>query len=209
MAIPQKYQPHDEASLPAYIATIPKLAALLGPPGSWRISEVGDGNLNLVFIATGAQGSLIVKQALPYVRLVGESWPLPLSRAHFEHMALVEQAHHTPGLVPAVIHYDETLALIVMEYLTPHIIMRRGMIGGKVYPHFVDHITTFMARNLFYTSDLALPASEKKTMIGAFCGNHALCKITEDLIFTDPYRIADTNRWTTNSTAMASSCGSP
>ncbi|MHA1566265.1 MAG: S-methyl-5-thioribose kinase [Alphaproteobacteria bacterium] len=197
MATPQEYLAHDEASLPAYIATIPRIAALLGPPASWQISEVGDGNLNLVFIAKGSQGSVIVKQALPYVRLVGESWPLPLSRAHFEQMALVEQARHTPGLVPAIIHYDETLALIVMEYLTPHIIMRRGMIDGTVYPKFAGHITTFMARNLFFTSDLAIAAGEKKTMIGAFCGNHALCKITEDLIFTDPYRIAETNRWTT------------
>jgi 5-methylthioribose kinase len=32
-------------------------------------------------------GSVIVKQALPYVRLVGDSWPLPLKRAFFEYHA--------------------------------------------------------------------------------------------------------------------------
>ena len=32
--------------------------------------------------------------------------------------------------------------------------------------------------------------------IAAFAGNHALCKITEDLVFTDPYRVAEQNRWT-------------
>jgi 5-methylthioribose kinase len=53
-----------------------------------------------------------------------------------------------------------------------------------------------MARTLFFTSDLALSAAEKKEGIAAFAGNHALCKITEDLIFTDPYRIAEQNRWT-------------
>jgi 5-methylthioribose kinase len=53
-----------------------------------------------------------------------------------------------------------------------------------------------MARTLFFTSDLALTADRKKAMIGAFSGNTALCKITEDLIFTDPYRIAELNRWT-------------
>ena len=36
----------------------------------------------------------------------------------------------------------------------------------------------------------------KKEGIAAFAGNHALCKITEDLIFTDPYRVAEQNRWT-------------
>ena len=98
--------------------------------------------------------------------------------------------------MPQVVHYDETLALIAMELLEPHIIMRRGMIEGVVYPKFAEDISTFMAHTLFFTSDLALTADKKKAMIGAFSGNTALCKITEDLIFTDPYRVADLNRWT-------------
>ena len=84
----------------------------------------------------------------------------------------------------------------MMELLEPHIIMRKGLVAGAQYPRFVDDITTFMARTLFCTSDLALAAAEKKEAIAAFAGNHALCKITEDLIFTDPYRIAEQNRWT-------------
>ena len=67
---------------------------------------------------------------------------------------------------------------------------------GTVYPKFAGDISTFMARTLFFTSDLALTAEKKKAMIGAFSGNTALCKITEDLIFTDPYRVAELNRWT-------------
>jgi len=86
--------------------------------------------------------------------------------------------------------------LVVMELLEPHIIMRKGLIAGTTYPCFVDDITTFMARTLFFTSDLAVSAAEKKEGIAAFAGNHALCKITEDLIFTDPYRVAEQNRWT-------------
>ena len=74
--------------------------------------------------------------------------------------------------------------------------MRKGLVAGMQYPRFVDDITTFMARTLFFTSDLAIPAAEKKEAIAAFAGNHALCKITEDLIFTDPYRVAEQNRWT-------------
>lgn len=43
--------------------------------------EVGDGNLNLVFKIFDTEGvsRIIVKQALPYVRCVGESWPLTLT----------------------------------------------------------------------------------------------------------------------------------
>ena len=192
-----QYHSHTEKSLVPYLAGLPAAAKLLGgPPQDWQVTEVGDGNLNLVFIVTGKTGAVAVKQALPYVRLVGESWPLPLSRAHYEYQALSQQARHAPAMVPEIIHYDETLALIVMEFITPHIIMRYGMIKAIEYPHFAGHISTFIARTLFFTSDLALTAERKKQLIGDFAGNHALCKITEDLIFTDPYQIAEMNRWT-------------
>ncbi|MEW6148458.1 MAG: S-methyl-5-thioribose kinase, partial [Pseudomonadota bacterium] len=192
------YRILHEADLRDYLAGILELKALLGgDPSSWEITEVGDGNLNLVFIVKGARAGIAVKQALPYVRLVGESWPLPLSRAHYEYLALSRQAELAPGLVPSLLHHNEPLALTVMELLEPHIIMRKGLVAATQYPRFVDDITTFMAQTLFFTSDLALSAAEKKQGIAAFAGNHALCKITEDLIFTDPYRIAEQNRWTT------------
>jgi 5-methylthioribose kinase len=192
-----EYRILREADLRDYLAQLPAIAAQLGgSPPDWSISEVGDGNLNLVFIVRGMDGAMAVKQALPYVRLVGESWPLPLSRSHYEHQALTHQARLAPGLVPAVLHHNEALALIAMEFLAPHIIMRKGLVAGTSYPRFVEDITTFLARTLFFRSDLAVPAAQKKQGIAALAGNHALCKITEDLIFTDPYRIAEQNRWT-------------
>ncbi len=198
MKTPEGYQAHSAETLRGYLANVAPVARHLGgEPADWRIEEVGDGNLNLVFKVRNGEAGVAVKQALPYVRLVGESWPLPLSRAHYEHMALRLEAKYAPGLVPKVIHYDETLALIVMELLEPHIIMRRGMIAATSYPRFANDITTFMARTLYFTSDLAMPADARKTLIADFAGNTALCKITEDLIFTEPYMTADRNRWTT------------
>ncbi|WP_338688797.1 S-methyl-5-thioribose kinase [Bradyrhizobium sp. 26S5] len=192
-----QYRILREADLRDYLAGVPAIVTQLGGASAeWSISEVGDGNLNLVFIVKGRSGGSAVKQALPYVRLVGESWPLPLSRAHYEHMALVHQARLASELVPAVLHHDAELALTAMELLEPHIIMRKGLIGATRYPRFVDDISTFLAQTLFFSSDLALSAAAKKQGIADFAGNHALCKITEDLIFTDPYRIAEQNRWT-------------
>jgi 5-methylthioribose kinase len=194
----EQYRILKEADLRDYLSGLPEIAGTLGgPPANWTISEVGDGNLNLVFILMGSKGGVAVKQALPYVRLVGESWPLPLSRSHYECLALTHQARLAPKLVPAVLHQNKALALVAMELLEPHIIMRKGLVAGTIYPRFVDDITTFLARTLFFSSDLAVSAAEKKEGIAAFAGNHALCKITEDLIFTDPYRVAEQNRWTT------------
>ena len=98
-------------TLPARLGALETLAGHLGKDVSaWRVREVGDGNLNLVFIVEGEKGSVVVKQALPYVRLVGESWPLPLKRSFFEYHALVRQeARAGKGSVPAILHFDLSL----------------------------------------------------------------------------------------------------
>lgn len=194
--VPEGYRILDENQLRKLINQSSLGQRLGGHPDSWCIEEIGDGNLNLVFLVRGNKNGFVVKQALPYARIVGESWPLPLSRAHYEHSALIRQAQQVPELVPVVYHYDQTLALVVMELLEPHIIMRHGMIAGTVYPKFADDISTFMAKSLFHTSMLALQAEDHKRLIKHFAGNFALCKITEDLIFTEPYMIAENNRWT-------------
>ena len=197
IVIPEGYRPLDVDTLAPYLAEQPALRERLGgDPSGWQVDEVGDGNLNLVFLVRGPAGGLCVKQALPYVRLVGESWPLPLDRAFFEHEALVEHGRHAPGLTPAIYRFDPTLMLTVMELLEPHIIMRRGMIQGIRYPRAATDMAEYMARTLFFTSDLGTGAAEKKARVAVFCGNTALCNITEDLIFTEPYMVWDNNRWT-------------
>lgn len=196
-----RYRALDVKTLPDYLASHKKLADFLGGvPKSWNIREVGDGNLNLVFIVEGAKNKLCVKQALPYVRLVGESWPLPLSRAHFEYLALAEENRITPTLVPKLYHHDAELALTVMECLSPHIILRKSLIAKNRHNHLAAAIGTFMAHNLFYTSDFYLTAAEKKLKLRAFVSNTAMCKITEDLVLTEPYFAAPMNRW--NSPAL-------
>src|SRR6201995_2272505 len=133
-----QYRILKDRDLRDYLSGLPDVAARLGGQAAgWTIDEVGDGNLNLVFIVRGSRGGIAVKQALPYVRLVGESWPLPLSRSHYEYLALTKQAGLAPKLVPQILHHDEALALTAMELLSPHIIMRRGLIAGTVYPRFV------------------------------------------------------------------------
>jgi 5-methylthioribose kinase len=197
MKLMPAYAPVDGSRLAGALSGIPAIRERLGgEPAGWRVREVGDGNLNLVFIVEGPAGGIVVKQALPYVRLVGESWPLPLERSWFEYSALTEEARHAPGLTPEVFHFDRAQAMIVMEYLSPHIIMRKGLIRAVEYPRFADDIAAFLAATLFNTSVLKGSAVEHKARIELFAANTALCKITEDLVFTDPYREAPLNRWT-------------
>ncbi len=189
------YTALSEATVAGFLGAIPAVAAVIGgPPSEWSVREVGDGNLNLVFIVTGASGGVAAKQALPYVRLVGESWPLPLSRAYYERLALADEARLAPERVPALIHHDDAMALTVMELLTPHRVLRGALCEGQRFPRLATHIAQFLARTLFLTSDLAVPAAERKAHIAAYLGNTAMCRITEDLIFDEPYFAAPLNQ---------------
>jgi 5-methylthioribose kinase len=156
--------------------------------------EIGDGNLNLVFhISDAVSGkSIILKQALPYAKVVGESWPLTLDRARIESEALRIEGELCPDLTPKLYAYEPELALTVMEDLSDHVIMRRGLMERNRYPLFAEHIGRFLAKTLFCTSDLYMNLQEKKLRVKSFI-NPELCKITEDLIFDDPYTDSPNN----------------
>ena len=48
-----------------------------------------------------------------------------------------------------------------MQYLAlPHIIVRKGLIEGRIYPLLAPHLAAFLAGTLFHTSLLALPSDE-------------------------------------------------
>jgi 5-methylthioribose kinase len=68
-----------------YVAAHPTVSARVGPAdsrGQWKAKEIGDGNINYVFVVEGPAGAVIVKQGMPYVRCVGEDWPLSQARSH-------------------------------------------------------------------------------------------------------------------------------
>ena len=186
----------DANSLRAYLAGLELRNLLGGPPERWRISEVGDGNLNLVFIVEGPAGSVCVKQALPYVRAAGPSWPMSPERAFFENAYYKAVAPHVGRLIPAIHHYDAQRYCTVMERLSPHIILRHGLIAGRRYPNMAQHIGEFIARACFNTSDLAAPFERKLDGMALFAANKPLIRITVDLIFSDPYIDSARNRHT-------------
>lgn len=188
------YEPLRAQTLPRRLADEPELRRHLGPSSHWRVREVGDGNLNLVFIVEGPRGSLIVKQALPYARVVGESWPMSLDRAFFEHEASKRLAMRDPGRLPAVHLFDREQALQVMEHLQPHIILRKGLVAGARYSRLGDHLGRYLARTLFRGSDWAMETAMRKADLALFAGNVELCGITEDLFFTDPFHDCPRNR---------------
>ena len=197
MSLYENFKPLTPETLPVRLGNLPVLQQKVGADtAKWSVAEVGDGNLNLVFIVKGTSGAVVVKQALPYVRLVGDSWPLPLKRSFFEYHALTRQAQRDPGMVPDIFHFDDAQAIIVMEYLSPHIILRRALIEGEQLPKIARDLGLFAARTLFRGSDLCMDTRQRKADLALFADNVELCDITENLVFSDPYYEAKLNRHT-------------
>ena len=190
------YRILDKESVPAYLAELPAVVAVLGENAPLDIDEIGDGNLNFVYRVTNSTDpskSVILKQAVPYLRLAGESWPLARDRMRFEIRAFEAYNDLVPNLIPTIYHADEEMSTLVMRNLDSHIILRMGMIDGVKYPFVGEHIGHFMAETLFKTSAWSMDSIERRQLMDRFTLNTELCKLTEDFIFTFPFLEHESN----------------
>lgn len=160
----------------------------------YECNEIGDGNLNLVFRIRDTKNdkSIIVKQALPYVRAAGEDWPLDINRGEIETRILKLEYDLTDGLVPEVYLFDGDMFCMVMEDLYDYKIMRYGLMDFVQYPKFAEQISDFLVKTLLLTSDVVMEHKEKKDSVKSFI-NPELCEITEDLVYTEPFHIGARN----------------
>lgn len=184
-----EFEAMSSSELSTYLRAVPAVSALLDDPDELDIAEVGDGNLNFVYFATNARApakSVVVKQAPPFLRLAGKTWPLTRHRMEREVAALRRFAALCPQHVPQVYHADNGLFLVVMQRLLTHRILRQGLMDGVVYPKLAEHMSTYLAHTLFFGSDLFLAPDVKKQAVSTSI-NVELCKITEDLVFTYPF----------------------
>jgi 5-methylthioribose kinase len=160
------------------------------------VDEIGDGNLNYVYKISSLQNpelALILKQAVPYLRCVGEEFPLSRSRMTYEIRALQNFYTIFVNFIPKIYHSSEDMSLVVMEFLDNHIIMRKGLIEKTEFKNFSEHISTYLSATLFYTSSLSLESSAKRALIDKFNGNTELCKLSEDLVFSFAFMNHETN----------------
>ena len=170
----------------AYLAQRPALASRIRTDGPLDVVEVGDGNLNLVFIVHDDAGaSLVLKQSLPHVR-TDPSWPMTRERSARE--ALVLRTHESADAqhVPALYDFDDENYVLAIENLSDHDVWRGELNEGRVHGFAAAEIGRYVARTAFHTSAFGLDPIEQKKLAAASI-NPELCEITEDLVFTEPY----------------------
>ncbi|WZH38608.1 MAG: S-methyl-5-thioribose kinase [Microbacterium enclense] len=181
-------------TVPAYLSARPHLAGPVDPASIVSVVEVGDGNLNLVFIVTDAAGhGVVVKQSLPHVR-VDPSWPLTRERAAREAVVLGAHEKIDPAHVPAFYGFDVEALALSIEDLSDHAVWRGELIAGRVHPYAAAELGRYVGAIGFATSVFGTPGPERRRRI-AEATNPELSEITEDLVFTEPYVDHEHNGW--------------
>lgn len=150
------------------------------------VTEIGDGNINYVFLVKDLESgkSVVLKQADKVLRSSGRA--LDIERNKIEAEALILQYSLVPKYVPEIYAYDEIMAVLIMEDISAFKNLRYELENQLIFPKFADDISTFLVQTLLSTTDLILKPQIKKERVRQFI-NSDMCDISEDLVFTEPY----------------------
>ena len=180
--------------MPAWLDARPALRALV-PGDPLHVREVGDGNLNLVFIVRDdpARPGVVLKQSLPWVRVHGESWPLTVERARHEADAYETYQAFAGDAIAAYHGFDPEWYVNAIEDLADLRVWRTALNDGEIHAGAAREMGRLVARIAFHTSDFGMDPEERKRKAAATI-NPELCRITEDLVLDEPFREHEHNR---------------
>lgn len=162
------------------------------------IEEIGDGNLNFVFRVSDANepsNSIILKQAPPYIKILGPDFELTPDRLTYESRALAIYNQLAPAYAPYQSYFDPENYVIAMEDLRGYRILRSDLIEGVVNLRVPEQIARFMAITHSRTHIRNLSPEAVQNYASRF-RNRVMQGITADYVFTKPYMADPTNFYT-------------
>jgi 5-methylthioribose kinase len=168
----------------------------LVPAGSTgSVREVGDGNMNRVFLAVpdGAGRGVAVKQAPPWIRVLGPSAPMSPERAMIEVRALATFARFAPEQTPAVLDVDPERFAFTMEDLSDLVVLRDALTRGDRFGDTSAQVGDLVGRVTFATSVAGASAADRAALIAASV-NPVLAEVTEQYLLSEPFLEHEHNR---------------
>lgn len=149
------------------------------------INEIGDGNINYVFIVKNNKNqSLVIKKADDLLRSSGR--PLDTLRIDIESRFLERAYEYTNKMVPEIYKFDKENSIIVMEDISDYKNLRKVLSDGIIYKDLYKWLIEFLVPVIGNTLSIVEDRHKKKENIRFFI-NPEMCDISEDLVFTEPY----------------------
>ncbi len=148
--------------------------------------EIGDGNINYVYRISNGKDSIILKQAGVHTRSNSSGRVLDINRNAREAETLSYYGNILPDLAPKIIHIDRVMNLFIMEDLKDFTVLRDALMKGQIYNHLQEQLTDFLVESTLSTADFFADPFDKKEAVAKYT-NKELCKISEELVFREPF----------------------
>jgi 5-methylthioribose kinase len=168
---------------------------LLPTSVSGTVREVGDGNMNRVFVAVPddpATPGLAVKQAPPWIHRLGPSAPMSPERALIEAKALRAFARYAPRQTPRVLDVDPDRFAFTMEDLSDLTVLRTALNQGARLGQTSAEVGDLVGRVTFATSVAGADARQRADLL-AESVNPLLAEVTLQYLLGEPFADAEHN----------------
>ncbi|SCL17435.1 phosphotransferase [Micromonospora inyonensis] len=175
----------DPEGVARYVAARSHLARVVGTV--IEVETFGEGKINAVFGVRGDRGSLVLKQALPWIRVL-PNWALTVHRVEREAWFLESWADFNAAHVPKSYGYDDGAHTLAMEELTGYELWRTALHEGRVSAAAATGAGTMVARSAFHTSPFGRDAEAHARDV-ARSANPAMDQMMQDVVFDIPFTV--------------------
>ncbi|HRV60301.1 MAG TPA: hypothetical protein P5138_06695, partial [Solirubrobacterales bacterium] len=143
-------------NIPDYLDERPHLGDRVGTVTQVEMPD--DGNINGVYIVQGDRGSIVLKQGLPWVRII-ETWELTAERTTREANLFEKWTPFAEGLLPEIFDFDADNHVLAMEDLSGFAILADAF-GADDQTANVERVGRLLARAFLNTSPFFLDPAE-------------------------------------------------
>lgn len=136
--------------------------------GEGSAEEDGDGFINFVFRVSDGIHNVIVKQCRPDSRMISDFNSLPIDRCELEYDTMMIRKAIVPEYVPKLYCIDHENKVFITEDVSYLRIMRFQLMKSAQFDSFATHISRYMAKTAFYTSEYYLSTSDFRNLAVRF-----------------------------------------
>lgn len=165
------------------------------PGHHWTCHEIGNGNINFIYLVEDGEDQLIVKKDLGFARINPIEFPLSEDRLGYEYKAYLAYREVDQERIPVIHFFSSEKSILCMEYLHPHVSLREGLLSGKVYPRLAEHLGAYLAKTSYLRSKYHLSRDVWEEEVAKFSQNTGTRQIILDLNFTEPFSSCLRNSW--------------
>lgn len=134
--------------------------------------------------------SVIVKHSLPYIKCLGEGYPLGVERIDAEYKALVKFHQLAPGCVPQPYFFNKQHNAVYLEDLEGYNILQQNLISGQFDQKIAENLGQSLA-TVHSKTHIGKIGEDAINELFLHLDNSTMVGLTAEYVFTKPFNKSD------------------